>query len=74
VEYNPNLGKGRLFAPKTKNIQKPRIPGMHRALFIRTSKDERIRGMNAWKGACPFFFDQRLLYQGVMKLWFKDLV
>lgn len=48
VEYNPNLGKGRLFATKTKNIQKPRIPGMHRALFIRTSKDERIRGMHGW--------------------------
>jgi hypothetical protein len=48
VEYNPNLGKGRLFATKTKNIRKPRIPGMHGALFIRTSKDERIRGMNGW--------------------------
>lgn len=48
VEYNPNLGKGRLFATKTKNIRKPRIPGMHGALFIRTPKDERIRGMNGW--------------------------
>ncbi len=44
----PIWARGRLFATKTKNIRKPRIPGMHGALFIRTSKDERIRGMNGW--------------------------
>jgi hypothetical protein len=61
----PIWGKGRLFATKTKNIRKPRIPGMNRALFIRTLKDERIRGMHG-SGLVPYF-DQRLLYQGVIR-------
>lgn len=67
----PIWARGRLFATKTKNIRKPRIPGMHGALFIRTSKDERIRGMNGW--ALSLLWSTTSLSR-CNKLWFKDLV